>query len=215
MLTEYHEHMAAFHIALGVVFEIDSSPYPMRVIAYDDAEIMYDVWWPHKNAWAMASLVGSFTYYRLPRDYVEAHARGIRIDPLSDKERQVHRPDLPFAVAQRESTSWYDRPWAEDVFGTTPVLAVNAIYLSPFGPRDSAKPPVFIEADNGDWFTELELLTKARELQFPLVGDVRLTEGVGIYRAGIKKRTPSYYIWGARSRADVPPAALSHAAQHV
>jgi hypothetical protein len=214
VLTEYHEHMAAFHIALGVVFEIDSSPYPMRVIAYDDAEVMYDVWWPHKNAWAMASLLGNFTYYRLARDYVEANGRGIRIDPLSDKEQQIHRPDLPFAVAQRESISWYDGPWAQAVISTRPVLAVNAIYLSPFGPRDSAKPPVLIQADNGEHFTELELLTKASELQHPLVGDVRLTEGVGIYRAGIKKRTPSYYIWGARSRADAPPVALSHAAKH-
>lgn len=37
---------------------------------------------------------------------------------------------------------------------------------------------------------------KARILPGPFVGDVRLTEGVGIYRAGIKKRLPSYYIWG-------------------
>ena len=207
--------MAALQIALGAVFEIASSPHLMRVIAYDDAEVMYDVWWPHKSAWAMASLLGTSTYGRLPRDHVEAHGRVIRIDPLSDQERQVHRPDLPFAVAQRQSTSWYDRPWAEDAFGTTSVLAANAIYLCPFGPRNSAKPPVLIEAYNRRWFSELELLTKARELQFPLMGDVRLTEGVGLYRCGIKKRIPSYYIWGARSRAEAPAAGLTHRARRA
>ena len=207
--------MASFQTALGVVFEIESSPHTMRVIAYDDAEVMYDVWWPHKNAWAMAKLQGDFTYYRLPRDYVEADARHIRTDPLSGGELQVHRPDLPFAVAQREGTSWYDRSWPDGVFGTTPVLAVSAIYLSPFGPRNSAKPPVLIEADNGESFTELELLTKAKELQAPFIGDVRLTDGVGIYRAGIKKRTPSYYLWGARSRANAPSTPLAHAAKRA
>lgn len=207
--------MAAFQISLGVVFEIESSPYAMRVIAYDDAEVMYDVWWPHKNAWAMARLLGDFTYYRLPRSYVEANARYMRIDPLSEKELQIHRPDLPFAVAQREGTSWYDQSWPEGVFGATPVLAVNAIYLSPFGPRDSAKPRALIKADDGESFTELELLTKAKELQHPFIGDVRLTDGVGIYRAGINKRIPSYYIWGARSRAGAPPIVLAHAAKHA
>ena len=207
--------MAELQITFGAVFEIDSSPYPMRVIAYDDAEVMYDVWWPHKNAWGMASLLGTFAYYRLPREYVQAHARTIRIDPMSEKEQQVHRPDLPFAVAQHQSTSWYDRPWTEDAFGTTSILATNAIYLSPFGPRDSAKPPVLIEADNGKWFSELELLTKASKLQLPLIGDVRLTEGVGIHRSGIKRRTPSYYIWGARSRAEAPATGLFHPAKQV
>jgi hypothetical protein len=70
-----------------------------------------------------------------------------------------------------------------------------------------------LAADDGSAFTEAELLTKARILQAPFVGDIRLTEGVGIYRAGIKKRLPSYYIWGARSRADAPSAALTHTAK--
>jgi hypothetical protein len=205
--------MVQFQIALGVVFEIESSPSAMRVLAYDDAEVMYDVWWPHKSAWAMAKMLGDFSYYRLPRHYVEANAKHIRIDPLSEKERQVHRPDLPFAVARRDGTSWYDQSWPEGVFGSAPILEVEAIYLSPFGPRDTAKPSVLLTADNGESFTEMELLTKAREIQRPFIGDVRLTEGVGIYRAGIKKRTPSYYVWGARSRADAPSKVLAHAAR--
>ena len=56
---------------------------------------------------------------------------------------------------------------------------------------------------------------KASELQFPHAGDVLLTEGVGIYRAGIKKRTPSYYIWGGRSRAEAPAVGLAHAARQA
>jgi hypothetical protein len=205
--------MPAFKTALGAVFEIEPNPYAMRVIAFDDAEVMYDVWWPHREAWGMARLLGHVTYYRLPRDYVEANARCIRTDPLSEMELRVHRPELPFAVAQRKEFSWYEPSWKEGVLETAPVLAASNIYLAPFGPRDSAKQASLLAADDREAFTEAELLTKARILQAPFVGDVRLTEGVGIYRAGIKKRLPSYYIWGARSRADSPSAALSHAAK--
>ena len=202
-------------IALGAVFEIESSPYAMRVIAFDDAEVMYDVWWPHRQAWGMAKLLGDFTCCRLPRQYVEADARYIRTDSLSELELAVHRPDLPFAIAQRKDFSWYEPSWHEAVFETAPGLATSSIYLEPFGPRDSAKPASLVAADDGVAFTEADLLMKARILQAPFVGDVRLTEGVGIYRAGIKKRLPSYYIWGARSRADAPSTALSHAAKSV
>ena len=205
--------MPAFKTALGAVFEIESSPYAMRVIAFDDAEVMYDVWWPHREAWGIARLLGDVTYLRLPRDYVEANARYTRTDPLSEMELQIHRPELPFAVAQRQEISWYEPSWNEGVLETVPVLAASSIYLSPFGPRDSAKQASLLAADDGNAFTEAELLTKARILQAPFVGDIRLTEGVGIYRAGIKKRLPSYYIWGARSRADSPSATLSHAAK--
>lgn len=187
----------------------------MRVVAFDDAEVMYDVWWPHREAWGMARLLGDFTYCRLPRRYVEASARYVRTDSLSEKELQVHRPDLPFAVARRDEVSWYEQSWREHVFETAPVLAVSTIYLAPFGPRDSAKPAVLLTADNGEGFTESELLTKAKMLQDPFVGNVRLTEGVGIYRAGIKKRVPSYYLWGARSRADQPSVVLSHGAKRA
>lgn len=186
--------MPAFKIALGAVFAIESNPYPMRVIAFDDAEVMYDVWWLHREAWGMARLLGDVSYYRLPRDYIEANARYIRTDPLSDMELRVHRPELPFAVAQRNEISWYEPSWKEGVLETAPVLTASSIYLAPFGPRDSAKSASFLAADDGEAFTEAELLTKARILQAPFVGDVRLTEGVGIYRAGIKKRLPSYYI---------------------
>ena len=163
----------------------------------------------------MARLSGDFTYCRLPRRHVEANARYVRTDALTETELQIHRPDLPFAVARRDDVSWYEPAWQEDAFETTSVLPVGVIYLAPFGPRDSAKTAVLLTAENGEWFTEAELLTKAKVLQEPFVGDVRLTEGVGIYRAGIKKRIPSYYIWGARSRAEAPSVVLSHAAKRA
>jgi hypothetical protein len=197
------------HIALGAVYDAQWSPNSVRVVAFDRDVVMYDTWWPHKGAWAMARLQGTFTYYRLSRDYFEAHSRYVRTDPLTEQERLVHRPDLPFAFAQRPSLSWYE-PWHQPHVSTAsslraePALEAAAIFLSPFGPRDSAKPAVLVHAENGRSFGEAELLRLAKAVQDPFVGDVRLTSGVGIYRSGIKKRIPSYYLWGALSRLDRP-----------
>ena len=192
-------------IALGAVFEAQWSPEPVRIVAFDDSVVMYDTWWSHKRSWAMGRLLGSFSYYRLSRPYFESHSKYLRTDPYSEEEQTVHRPDLPFEFAQRSQLSWYE-PWSglPSAPVQEPILRSPALFLAPFGPRDSAKPAVLVRAENGESFTENELLNLARDLQTPHLRDGRLTNGVGIYRSGIKKRLPSYYIWGTRSRMDAP-----------
>ena len=197
-------------IFLGGVYESDSAPYPMRDVAFDNDVVMYDVRWPNKVEWAMAKLRGTFTYYRLDRKYFESHSRALQREPLSELELKVHRPDLPFAFAQWTSLSWYE-PWQESDgmindsrLATSLHLDVPAIFIAPFGPKDSAKPPVLVQAENGKSFSEAELLLTAHKIQAPFIGHTRHTSGVGIYRAGIKNRLPSFYLWGARSRLEAP-----------
>jgi hypothetical protein len=55
--------MHSQQIALGSVYETEPSPNPVRVVVFDDQVVMYDTWWPHKGACAMAKLLGAFTYY--------------------------------------------------------------------------------------------------------------------------------------------------------
>lgn len=205
-------------LMLGAVFEGETSSL-MRVVAFDRDVVMYDTWWPHESAWSMAKLQRTISYYRLQRDYFETHSRYVRTEPLSEQELATHRPQLPFAVAQGSDLSWYE-PWIDaDGDGDTvltsttePVLDTPAIYLEPFGPRDSAKPAVLVTADNGRFFAEAELLRKSKAIQDPFIGDVPLTAGVGIYRSGIRKRLPSYYIWGEKSRLDAPALNVPHRA---
>ena len=195
--------MSASAVTLGAVFQSDWSPEPIRVVAFDSNVVMYDTWWPHRSSWGMAKLLGSYSYYRLHRAFFEQHARHLRVDPLSEKEMLVHRPDLPFAFGVRESLSWYDK-WPEDVGAESESsLQAPAIYLLPFGPRDSSRSGVLIEAANGLSFSEAELLLAARSIQEPQTRGVRLTSGVGIHRSGIQKRLPSYYLWGSKSRLNV------------
>lgn len=195
--------------ALGDVFDADWCADLIRVVAFDQSVVMYDVWWPQRNNWGTARLLGTCSYYRLTRQYFEAHAMYVRSEPLSELEAIVHRPDLPFSFAQRASLSWYD-DWPVALDGEREDRGLNApvIYLMPFGPRDSAKLSVQVVASNGHFFTEHELLRAARAIQQPHLRDARLTDGVGLHRSGFQKRIPSYYIWGAKSRleAETPNA---------
>lgn len=189
-------------ITVGNVYEISSQPNPMRVVGVDDHVVMYDSWWPHKGAWGMQELVGTFSYYRMPRAIFESRSRLLRSEPLSPLELTVHRPDLPFAFAQRIDLSWYEK-WNETDISTrdaVPALQVPEIFLVPFGPRDSSKPPVLVRANDQRSFSVSELLRAAHTVQAPFLGDARITVGVGIYRSGIKKRVPSFYLWGADAK---------------
>jgi hypothetical protein len=204
--------MNSQQIDLGNVYQMESQPNPVRVVAFDDHVVLYDTWWPHKGAWAMAKLVGAFTYYRMTRTHFERHSRLLRTDSLSELELSVHRPDLPFAFVQSTALSWYE-PWSEgDLVANcssppgAPLLNAPTVFLVPFGPRNSVKPPVQIHAENGRFFTGVELLRAAQAEQAPFVGEVRLTKGVGIYRSGIKKRLPSFYLWGAISKHEAASA---------
>jgi hypothetical protein len=187
---------------LGAVFRADWSNEPVRVIAFDRHVVMYDTWWSHKSSWGMSKLSGKFSYYRLHRDHFEKHTSFLRFEPLGEQEKQVHRPDLPFSFATHRTLSWYGK-WPSDLpVGGEQTLLAPAIYLAPFGPRDSAKPSVLVHAANGHSFAEAELLVVSKSIQDPHIRELPLTEGVGIYRLGIQRRLPVYYLWGARSRLD-------------
>ena len=199
-------------ITVGNVYEMSSQPNPLRVVGVDDHVVMYDSWWPHKNAWGMDKLVGTFIYYRMARSFFDSHSRLLRAEPLSPLELSVHRPDLPFAFARRNDLSWYEEwddagTFADNAIGdSVSALEAPQIFLVPFGPRDSAKAPVLVHAGDRRSFSVAELLRAARAVQVPFLGDVRLTAGVGIYRSGIKKRIPSFYLWGANAKHEVPAA---------
>lgn len=200
-------------IELGAVFQTEWSENPIRVIAFDSSVVMYDAWWPHKSAWGMEKLTGNVSYYRLPLALLMQKAKYLRTDKYTDQEATVHRPDLPFAFAQYDLLDWYAQSpksighleqmlSSQSPLGTELLLKVPAIYLSPFGPKDSFKPAVLVHAKNGESFTEAEVLWHAWQLQAPLLGARQLTSGLGVYRSGIQRRIPSYYIWGSKSRLE-------------
>lgn len=200
-------------IELGAVFQAEWSANPIRIVAFDSSVVMYDTWWPHKEAWGMEKLNGKFSYYRLPLALLLKRAKYLRTEKYSEKEASVHRPDLPFAFAQYKFLDWYDQEpksleHLENTLSSSPSrakdlrLTLPAIYLSPFGPKDSSKPAILVHAKDGESFSESEILWHAWQSQYPHLGTRHLTSGVGVYRSGVQRSIPSYYIWGSQSKLE-------------
>lgn len=122
----------------------------------------------------------------------------LRSDPLSTDERTVHRSDLPFVVAQDMAITWASN--AVGLGETRSNLKASAIYLLPFGPGGGTKSGVRVAADNGSSFSAEELFGKAQAVQTQHLGDPILVTGVGIYRSGLQRGLPAFYLWGAVSR---------------
>jgi hypothetical protein len=194
----------ASELELGSVFIFSDEPEPSRVLFVNHDVVMYDAWWSHRSDWGMADISkvrrGAWSYYITERSIVLERAAYVRTEPLSAKEAAIHRPDLPFAIGQGFAASWSSvRTEAEDAFADN-VVAVARVYLTPYGPKGGDKRSVLVEADNGSSFTIAELMRKAFAAQAPYVGDEMPTAGVGVYRLGLRRGVPSYYLWGAESR---------------
>lgn len=169
---------------------------------------MYDAWWPHLDVWGLADLGkarrGAVYYHATPASTLLEKAGFLRYEPLTADEESLHRPDLPFAVLRQPGVVWpmaeSDLPVFAAAFGENTVLpAVPEAYLCAFGPNGGSKRPVRIRAEDTAGFTAAELMLKAAELQMPHLSTRRTVEGVGVYRSGLHRGRPCFYLWGAAS----------------
>ncbi|GAA2350257.1 hypothetical protein GCM10010170_039680 [Dactylosporangium salmoneum] len=186
----------------GAVFRFPHDERPLRVLVRDADAVMYDCWWPHLDGWALADLEATkrqrISYYVTTVPTVVDKGIYLRSDPLSDDERALHRPDLPFTAVQDPDQHW-------SASAVTPVqggsrLLVTALYLFPFGPAGGTKPGLRVAADNGSFITTNELLRKAHAVQTKHLSTATTVDGVGIYRSGLQRGLPAFYLWGAESR---------------
>jgi hypothetical protein len=207
--------MNSSHLHSGAVFQTEWDSRPIRIIAFDDEQVMYDSWWPHVPGWGIDSLNRTVSYYRLPTSLLFSKAKYLRTEEYTEAELSIHRPDLPFAFARSPSLEWpTGSPATVEEFpnglfqladkpSEPRTLDTPKIYLAPFGPKGSSKPGVLVEAENGTCFTVEEILWRAAQLQSQYLREIKVTAGVGIYRLGIQRKLPSYYIWGAKSRMEM------------
>lgn len=198
---------------LGDVFQPEWDARPIRVLAFDNEQVMYDSWLPHASKWGIDSLSQRASYYRIRTSFLLNKASYLRTEIYTEQERAVHRPDLPFSFARIDDIEWpmtcpasaldFPKLHSQAASGEKVVLDAPRIYLEPFGPKGGPKPSALITAENGIRFTVEEMLWHAARLQFQHLRDEKITEGVGIYRSGIQRGLPSYYVWGAKSRMGI------------
>ena len=196
----------------GAVFQPDWDERPIRVLAFDGVEVLYDSWWPHKQSWGLATLTGNATYYRLSTALLLSRARLLRSEPLTEAENQVHRPDLPLRVCRSGNLRWEPSvPEDLDIFEQEvavkdpgfprEILALSSLILNPFGIKGGRKRGVLVKSADGIRFTSQELLWQASKIQAAMQASP--LNGVGIYRSGFQNRIPSYYLWGSQDKAGI------------
>ena len=136
----------------GGVYKTELSPNPVRIIACDSNQVFYDTWWEHTNDWGYRdSLKRKVFFYRSSPDRFLTSSIFLRIEPLTDIEQKIYRPDLPFSVCRNTQLSWTDEMFstldeykrylsgrsinANDFTG----LNISEIILVPFGPKGGHK----------------------------------------------------------------------------
>jgi hypothetical protein len=205
-------------ITVGAVFRLPHDERPDRVLVHADGVVMYDYWLPHRDAWNMADLAEvrrkTVTYYLTTSSGLSAKADHLRNEPLTAEEAALHRPDLPFAAVQQDGLDWPSSEARVTTFAAEfqpDIVALDTpeIYLSPFGAKGGSQRHVRIDADDKARFTARELMRKAAELQAPRLGPRPVVDGVGIYRSGLHRGRPSFYLWGAVSRLETHLAAFA------
>lgn len=185
---------------IGEVLELRVPPCRLiRIILGDEVEALYDVWY---ERWDYSRRRRA--NYR--RDYsadLRAGSRRVRCDELSEKERQVHRPDLPLRMCrvtaavpllrgdcdlETFSASLSEVGVRPDELG---VLDAPRVELMVIGKTDSNILRKMVDSRNGRWFSGSEILWHASRLPRPDRHD-----GIGVYRMGFRPGAPVYYVGG-------------------
>ncbi len=200
-------------LIVGGVYKTTYDKRPHRIIGLDKIELFYDGWWEHTNNWGLKSHNSKVFFYRTSVKSFKEMSELIRIDPLDDEETIKYKLELPFRICRNANISWtntlYDKidDFIEIVKQTnflsenTEILKASQIKLYPFGSNGGHKKSVVIRPDNGIFFTEIELLWKAQNIQSLYIKEIK--PGVGIYRLGIEKGMASYYIWNFYDKAEI------------
>lgn len=151
-------------------------------------------------------------YYVALTSTLAEQASYVRLDPLTDDEVAIHRPDLPFAACRCAAVSWPSKvprtaaelaeDWRAAGCPDAAVVPAAEVYLYPLGPDGGtwAVAGARVQAANGTAFTTEELLFKAAAIQAPFTSDTAPVRGIGIYRDGVYRGIPSYYLGGFESR---------------
>jgi hypothetical protein len=195
-------------IIVGGVYQTSLSINPIRVIAFDKVQVFYDVWWGHLNDWGNKnSLKSKVYYYRTLPNTILNNSFFLRVEPLTDAEMKVHRPDLPFSICRNERLSWTNKQYStvgdyeKHIINTIGSkhsfdnLDIAEVVLVPFGLKGAHKKGVLIRARNGKDFSCTELLWHAHNAQSGYT-NCEIEVGVGLHRLGFEKGVPSFYIWG-------------------
>lgn len=182
----------------GDVLAVKWDTRVIRVIQADADETFYDVEWD-QHGWGLER-ARTAIFYRMRADYLKETARVVSSQPLSSKELDKLRPDLPMRFFRHRAADWSNSEEDLVVLESDSGFLARQLAIIPFGTKGDALKAHRIVDDGG--LTLRRLVEEAQGVQQAACGDV---SGVGIYRSGIVDNIPSYYLWGAVDRAGHVP----------
>lgn len=169
-------------------------------------------------------------YYRTTREYFEDNSTFIKHLALTEKEIEIHRPDLPLRLNCFPGLFWSNKrienetdlneflKIAEIDIVKLDGLKSSRVVIFPTSQQQSHKTSILLENVAGQ-FSGKELMLKCFDIQreyvkpeklyfsrFRLIPDGRKEKrlsGIGIYRLGIKGNVPSYYLGGEMSMMEL------------
>ena len=156
--------------------------------------MFYDGCWKHDDSWTFASnLKKKCSFYRTSRNVFSEKSNLFGFKELTAEECNVFRPDLTIRTCRIENASWSDADFNLEGFEhNMKSIKSEKIWLYPFGPKGGLKKGELITAKNNKEFTIYELLESAKRIQQSVY--LNESDGIGVYRLGIQKQLPSYYI---------------------
>ena len=192
-------------LCLGDVRTRAHDPRPIRVLAFDEIEVLYDTWW-ETLGWGWRNARRNAAFGRTLTAMVVARPR-LRVEPLTEKEMALLRPDLPLRLCRHRNLNWGDLE-ADSPDDLQRKLEARKISITPGPALSAARIEVFVQlgefserfargtllAEHGGEFSTHELLWKCQ--RFFRAQNLEADDGVGLYRSGVMGGHPSYWLGG-------------------
>lgn len=200
----------------------------IRILMFDDNDVFYMT--VNNLGFFDCAKYKTISYYRAPLEFFEKNSIFIDSLELSEKETEIHRPDLPLRLNCFRGIFWTTELFEkEDEFESflnksgiseenIEGLNISKLNIVPTSQQISNKKSILIKNNEGaisgknllfQCFgiqREYVKLEKPYFSRFRLIPDAREEKrltGIGLYRLGIKGNIPSYYIGGEVSMIEL------------
>ncbi|NVK73290.1 MAG: hypothetical protein HWE24_07410 [Oceanospirillaceae bacterium] len=200
----------------------------IRVMMFDEKEVFYQT--INEDDSFVYANCKNLSYYRITREYFEGNSRFIKHLALTERELEIHRPDLPLRLNCFSGLFWADKRIENETalrgflktagidIAKLDGLKSSKVVIFPTSQQQSMKKSLLLENTAGE-FSGKELMLECFAIQseyvipekqyfssFRLIPNGREEKrlsGIGMYRMGIKGNVPSYYLGGEMSMAEL------------
>lgn len=195
--------MSITKLEIGGIYKTDFDDLPIKIISFDDYEVLYDAQW-EKGKWMFSNnLRRKTSFYRISTNSFKKKSTFIKNIDFREREVQTLRPHLPLRFGRFKNYSW-DNLKQEDLENikrelNNKKLNIDRVILIPYGPQGGFKKGV--EIKNEDNLSFFEIVKNAKDIQRSI--NEEPSNGIGIYRNGFEKGIPSFYIGEYIDRAKI------------